>query len=142
MLAIQGMESAREVTRVFTEDCRNRIIRDALPFGRIRLLLADSVLAASILVACAGASTLLIGAGEAVPTIAVRLLICAGMTLSLVATAIYDDPSYKPGAKKPGSDVAFICLCAATLLACGMDAMLGAAVMIIAPASMLYLARR
>ncbi|PWM13687.1 MAG: hypothetical protein DBX97_24465 [Collinsella tanakaei] len=142
VLAIQGMESAREVTRVFTEDCRNRIIRDALPFGRIRLLLADSVLAASILVACAGASTLLIGAGETVPTIAVRLLICAGMTLSLVATAIYDDPSYKPGAKKPGSDVAFICLCAAALLACGMDAMLGAAVMIIAPASMLYLARR
>ena len=100
------------------------------------------MLAASILVACAGASTLLIGTGETVPTIAVRLLICAGMTLSLVATAIYDDPSYKPGAKKPGSDVAFICLCAATLLACGMDAMLGAAVMIIAPASMLYLARR
>lgn len=142
VLAIQGMESAREVTRVFTEDCRNRIIRDALPFGRIRLLLADSVLAASILVACAGASTLLIGAGETVPVIAVRLLICAGMTLSLVATAIYDDPSYKPGAKRPGSDVAFICLCAAALLACGMDAMLGAAVMIIAPASMLYLARR
>lgn len=142
VLAIQGMESAREVTRVFTEDCRNRIIHDALPFGRIRLLLADSALAASILVACAGASTLLIGAGETVPAIAVRLLICAGMTLSLVATAIYDDPSYKPGAKKPGPDVAFICLCAAALLACGMDAMLGAAVMIIAPASMLYLARR
>ena len=89
-----------------------------------------------------GASTLLIGAGEAVPTIAARLLMCAGMTLSLVATAIYDDPSYKPGAKRPGPDVAFICLCAAALLACGIDAILGAAVMIIAPASMLYLARR
>ena len=58
---------------------------------------------------------------------------CAGMTLSLVVTAIYDDPSYKPGAKRPGPDVAFICLCAAALLACGIDAILGAAVMIIRP---------
>lgn len=142
VLAIQGMESAREVTRIFTEDSHNRTIRGALPFGRIRLLLADSAPAACLLAACSIASVLLLSAGESTSVVALRLLASMGMVASLVATAVYDDPSFRPGAKKPGPDIAFICLGAAALLTYGIDGLLGTAVLALTSVSMLYLARR
>lgn len=141
VLAIQGMESAREVTRIFTEDCRNRTIRAALPFGRLRLLLADSAPAAGLFAASSIASVLLLSADESASMVFPRLIICLGVVLLLVATAVYDDPSFKPGAKKPGPDVAFICLCSAALLICGADGLLGATVLAIVPVAMLYQAR-
>lgn len=142
VLAIQSIESAREVTRVFAEDCRNRTIRGALPFGRIHLLLADSAPAAGMLAVFATAATILIGTGESAAVLALRLFICAGMVLSLVATAIYDDPGYKPGAKKPGPDIVLACLCAAALLISGVDSLLGAATLVLAPATIVYKAHR
>lgn len=141
VVAMQSMESAREVTRVFSEDCRNRLVRASWPFNRIQLLLADSAIAALLLLSCSFATTLLASRNMDAAVIVQRLAFCSGAVVALVASAVLDDPSYKPGTRKPAPDIAFIALCAGAMLFGGAEPTLGVAALVFIPVAVLYAAR-
>lgn len=80
-----------ELTYVFREDCRNRLVRSMLPFGRLELLLLDSLPALVLSALASGVVTWLVAAalGES-PVVAAALSVL--LDVVLVLSAGFDDP--------------------------------------------------
>lgn len=80
-----------ELTYVFREDCRNRLVRSMLPFGRLELLVLDSLPAFVLSALASGVVSWLVAVslGEG-PVVAAALSVLLDAVLAL--SAGFDDP--------------------------------------------------
>lgn len=81
-----------ELTRVFREDCRCRLVRPLLPFSRLELLLLDSAPALAVTLAASAAAALAASAAtgaDALPAV----LLAWSLDAALLLSAGLDDPS-------------------------------------------------
>ena len=87
-----SLRAPLELGRVFRDDCRNRLVRSLLPFGRLELLALDALpalavtLASSVAVTAAAASAL--GADALL-----AMLLASALDLLLALSCGLDDPA-------------------------------------------------
>lgn len=90
--SVMVLRSPLELGHVFREDCRNRLVRSLLPFGRLELLALDSLpaLAVTLVASCAvsGACSVALGVDAA----SAVLLSCA-LDVLLALSCGLDDPA-------------------------------------------------
>lgn len=107
-----------EVTRVFREDCRNRLVRSMLPFGRLELLALDCLpaLVLSSLASAVVSWPLAVALGTS-PVVAVALSVLLDVAIAL--SGGFDDPlrAGRPRAGAPrasGASAALVALVVAS----------------------------
>ena len=90
--AVLALREPLELGHVFREDCRNRLVRSLLPFGRLELLVLDALPALAVtLVASALAGGLAAAAVRADPAFVV--LLCCALDFLLALSCGLDDPA-------------------------------------------------
>ena len=90
--AVLALREPLELGHVFREDCRNRLVRSLLPFGRLELLALDALPALVVtLVASALAGGLAAAAVGANPAFVV--LLCCALDVLLALSCGLDDPA-------------------------------------------------
>lgn len=81
-----------ELGHVFREDCRNRLVRSLLPFGRLELLVLDALPALVVTLAASGAVGGVTAAAVGADPVTVVLLCCA-LDVLLALSCGLDDPA-------------------------------------------------
>ena len=122
--AVLALREPLELGHVFREDCRNRLVRSLLPFGRLELLALDALPALVVtLVASALAGGLAAAAVGANPAFVV--LLCCALDVLLALSCGLDDPA---APVRLGSVLLTSFSCGAVaLVAVGLASLLGAA---------------
>lgn len=92
LCAAQTLREPLELSRVFREDCRNRLVRSLLPFRPLELLLLDSLPALAVTLAASVALTGAAAAALGMPVLPGVLLACLLDVASLFACGL-DDPA-------------------------------------------------
>lgn len=87
-----SLRTPAEIGRVFREDCRNRLVRSLLPFGRLELLLLDALpaLAVTLASSVAASSAAAHALGADAPLAA---LLAVALDLLLLLSCGLDDPA-------------------------------------------------
>ncbi len=87
-----SLRAPAELGRVFREDCRNRLVRSLLPFGRLELLLLDALpaLAVTLASSVAASSAAAHALGADAPLAA---LLAVALDLLLLLSCGLDDPA-------------------------------------------------
>lgn len=90
--SVMVLRSPLELGHVFREDCRNRLVRSLLPFGRLELLAFDSLpaLAVTLVSSCAASGACAVALG--IDALSAVLLSCA-LDVLLALSCGLDDPA-------------------------------------------------
>lgn len=113
-LLVMFPQGAREVTRVFRDDIRVRLVRDRLPYRTLELLVFDSLptFILSSVVSCVAVAIALPSTAPLVAGLALAVLMNAALTLSCGLDAI----RLYPGGPRPFYEVGALVLAGVTAL--------------------------
>lgn len=99
--AISLVPRSREITRVFPDDCRVRVIESVMTCSRFELLVLDSLPAVALVVLLSLAAVLFAAAiGLVAASLPAAVLVCLSMTASLAFAGGIDQ--VRPGAMRGG----------------------------------------
>ena len=90
--ACLALREPLELGHVFREDCRNRLVRSLLPFGRLELLVLDALPALAVTLAASCAVSVACAAALGTDALTVALLACALDALLALSCGL-DDPA-------------------------------------------------